>query len=330
MSNRRTLLACLLLTLLLAAAAVWAMMVGRLTLPLSTVWQGITGEGSTMEQHIVRMIRLPRVLTAILVGAALAVSGAVFQSISRNVLGSPDVIGFTTGAATGAILQIVLFDGGPLAIVLSAMAGGMATALLVWSLARHQGTVKGYRLILMGIGAGAVLSAFNGLLLVKGDLDNAVMANLWLAGSTSGRNWLHVLPVAVAVVVLVPVIALCARELNIMKMGDDVASQLGVRVERIRLLMTFCAVVLAAVATSAAGPVAFIALVAPQLVLRLTGSARLPVFSAALMGGCLLLVADILSQARPFDLTLPVGLMTGVLGGLYLLVLLLRTPSQAH
>ncbi|EFA4157687.1 TPA: iron chelate uptake ABC transporter family permease subunit [Escherichia coli] len=318
---------CAALALLLGGMGLYALLVGRFMLPVEAAFQALRGEGDPTAQHIVRMIRLPRILTAILVGFALGVSGALFQSVSKNVLGSPDVIGFTTGAATGAIIQIILFKGSPVAIVLSAMAGGFATALLVYYLARHYGVVKGKRLVLMGIGVGAVLSALNALLLVKGDIDNAVTATLWLAGTTQGRNWYHVAPVALSLLVLLPAIVLHTRAINIMAMGDDIASQLGVRVERTRRTVTFFAVTLAAVATSATGPIAFIALIAPQLALRLTRTSGLPVFSAGLAGSCLLLGADILTQIQPLALTLPVGLMTGIIGGVYLLILLLRMPS---
>ncbi|CAI1010418.1 FecCD family ABC transporter permease [Serratia fonticola] len=324
MSVNRAVLVCLALASLLLVAAAFALTVGRFTLPVSSVLQAIAGEGNPMAQQIVRAIRLPRVLTAVLVGCALGISGAIFQSVSRNALGSPDVIGFTTGAATGAIVQIVLFNGNTVAIVLSAMAGGLATSLLVYWLAHHHGVVKGYRLILMGIGVGAVLSALNGLLLVKGDIDNAVMATLWLAGTTQGRNWLHVIPVAASIALLLPVVLICTRGLNIMTMGDEVAHQLGVRVDLTRKIMTFCGVILAAVATSAAGPIAFIALMAPQLAIRLTRNSNLPVVSAGLVGGCLLLGADMVAQIQPSGLMMPVGLMTGMIGGGYLLALLLR------
>ncbi|POT58304.1 Fe(3+)-siderophore ABC transporter permease [Citrobacter amalonaticus] len=318
---------CLTLAALLCLGGIWALMVGRFMLPVESVLQALMGEANPTAQKIVTMIRLPRVLTAILVGFALGVSGSIFQSVSKNVLGSPDIIGFTTGAATGAIVQIILFSGNPVAIVLSAMAGGLVTALLVYCLARHYGVVKGNRLVLMGIGVGAVLSALNALLLVKGDIDNAVTATLWLAGTTQGRSWYHVAPVACSLLVLIPVIMVHTRAINMIAMGDDIASQLGVRVERTRRTVTFCAVTLAAVATSAAGPIAFIALIAPQLALRLTKTSGIPVISAGLAGSCLLLGADLMTQIQPLALTLPVGLMTGIIGGVYLLILLLRTPS---
>ncbi|WP_312838572.1 FecCD family ABC transporter permease [Pantoea piersonii] len=315
------------LTLLLCVTGVYALMTGHFELSAESVLQALVGEGDPTAQQIVRMIRLPRVLTAVLVGFALGISGAIFQSVSKNVLGSPDVIGFTTGAATGAIVQIILFDGSPIAIVLSAIAGGLSTALLVYYLARHYGVVKGNRLVLMGIGVGAILGALNALLLVKGDIDNAVTATLWLAGTTQGRNWYHVASVAFTILALLPAILIQVRAMNIMALGDDTAGQLGVRVERTRRIVTFFAVTLAAVSTSAAGPIAFIALIAPQLALRLTKTSGTPVLSAGLAGSCLLSGADLITQIQPFALTIPVGLMTGIIGGSYLLFLLLRSPS---
>ncbi|MQL48846.1 iron chelate uptake ABC transporter family permease subunit [Photorhabdus khanii] len=312
--------------LLIMVLALFSMTIGKFNITIEQIITIFWGPGSgSVSEKIIMDIRLPRVLTAIFVGAALGVSGAVFQSISRNALGSPDVIGFTTGAATGAIIQIVLFDNNAVQIAIAAVAGGTLTAAVVYLLSLKSGAIGGYRLILTGIGVGSVLSALNGLLLVKGNLDNAVMANLWLAGSLNARTWVHVFPVLTGVVLLVPLVLFMARKLSIIEMGDDIACQLGVRVERVRLIMIFCAVVLAALATGAAGPIAFVALAAPQLVVRLTRSRNMPVISAALMGACLLLSADLLTQLLPLRAAVPIGLMTGLIGGIYLIWLLTRS-----
>ncbi|AKH62390.1 MULTISPECIES: iron chelate uptake ABC transporter family permease subunit [Photorhabdus] len=312
--------------LLIMVLALFSMTIGKYNITIEQIITIFWGRGSgTISEKIIMDIRLPRVLTAIFVGAALGVSGAVFQSISRNALGSPDVIGFTTGAATGAILQIVLFDNSAVQVAIAAVAGGTLTAVVVYLLSLKSGAIGGYRLILTGIGVGSVLSALNGLLLVKGNLDNAVMANLWLAGSLNARTWIHVFPVLMGVVLLVPLVLFMARKLGIIEMGDDIASQLGVRVERVRFIMIFCAVVLAALATGAAGPIAFVALAAPQLVVRLTRSRNMPVISAALMGACLLLSADLFTQLLPLRAAVPIGLMTGLIGGIYLIWLLTRS-----
>ncbi|MCX8997369.1 iron chelate uptake ABC transporter family permease subunit [Rhizobiaceae bacterium BDR2-2] len=316
----------LLLVVLSPALATFAITLGRIHIPFADVMAILSGGGDGgIQQQIVFNIRLPRVLTAIFVGAALGVSGAVFQSVSRNALGSPDVIGFTTGAATGALVQIVFLGGGPLAVALSAVAGGMLTAATVYLLSIRNGATGGYRLVLIGIGAGATLTALNGLMLVKGDLDNAVAANLWLAGSLNARTWQHVFPVMAGCVVIIPLVGLAAARLALIEMGDDLAVQLGVNVERTRIAMIFCAVLLAGLATGAAGPIAFVALAAPQLVVRLTGSRGVPVISAAAMGACLLVLADVLTQIVPVRFVLPIGRMTGIVGGLYFVWLLTRS-----
>lgn len=312
-------------TLVLGAVAI---SVGTIDIPLREVVGALVGgsEGGTVEK-VIREIRLPRLVTAVFVGASLGLSGAVFQSVSRNALGSPDVIGFTTGAATGALVQIVVFDGGGFQVSLAAVSGGLLTALTIYLLSVKAGVTGGYRLVLTGIGVGSVLSALNGLMLVKGDLDNAITANLWLAGSLNARTWLHAAPVMIGVVIILPLVGLLAKRLTISEMGDDLASQLGVRVERTRLAAIGCAVLLAALATAAAGPIAFVALAAPQLVVRLTRVRAVPVVSAAAMGAFLLVLADLISQTLPMQVNVPIGRMTGIVGGIYLIWLLTRTKQ---
>lgn len=280
--------------------------------------------GNAMAERVVWGLRLPRVVTAACVGAALGMAGAIFQSISRNALGSPDIIGFTTGAATGAIIQIILFGADPVAVSLSAALSGMATAALVFLLALKGRTTGGYRLVLVGIGVGTTLSGVNTVLLVASDLDRSVSAQIWLAGSLSARSWSHAVPAVLGLLLIVPVALWHARRLALLEMGDDAASQLGVSVERTRLAMVMTAVGLTALATAAAGPIAFIALAAPQLARRLCRSPDVPLLPGAAMGAVLLLAADLVSQRFPSGLNLPVGLTTGLLGGCYLLWRLTR------
>ncbi len=313
------------LFLLMISLAFLALTTGKFPIEFSTLIDIVVGQSEGgIKEKIVMDIRLPRLLTAMGVGATLGISGAIFQSISRNVLGSPDVIGFTTGAATGALLQIIIFNGTVVDIAISTLIGGMATALIVYLLSLKNGVMSGYTMILVGIGIGAILHAFNGLLLVKGNIDNAIMANLWLAGSLNARTWQHVYPTFIGLLILVPLILFYAKSLTLMEMGDDMAQQLGVHVGRVRWVMIFSAVLLASLATASAGPIAFVALAAPQLVIRLSQSGKLPIVGSALMGSLLLLSADVLSQNLPINITMPVGLMTGVIGGLYLLWLLTR------
>ncbi|WP_217904809.1 FecCD family ABC transporter permease [Marinobacter lutaoensis] len=316
------------LSLLTLAGLLVSLSVGQVEIGPDRIVRILAGtDPDAMARRILLDIRLPRGLTAVFVGAALAVSGAVFQSVSRNALGSPDLIGFTTGAASGAIVQIVFFRSGAAGVMVAAVAGGLLTAVVVYALAARRRVVGSYRLVLVGIGMGSILSALNGLMLAKGALDNAIMANLWLAGSLSARNWGHVVPVMLGCILLIPVIVLLARQLSLVEMGDDLAAQLGVRVERVRLVMVLCAVILAALATGAAGPIAFIALAAPQLAGRLTPAGRLPVMVAAAMGALLMVIADLIGHVLPLGVSLPIGRLTGVVGGLYLIWLLSRSRT---
>ncbi len=323
--HRRGLGLNLMLAGLLVAGAIAALLQGRIPVSPADLWQLLTGAApGRAVAHAVFDIRLPRLLVTLGAGAALGASGAVFQSIARNPLGSPDVIGFTAGAASGALLQIIAFGGTGADVVPAAMAGALLTGAGVYLLARKNGRVGAHRLVLTGIGVGAMLSALNALLLVKGDLDAAISANLWLAGSVEGRNWGHVWPLWAGLALLLPAMLFGMRPLALMAMGDDLAGPLGVAVERVRGGMLLAALLLVALATSAAGPIAFVALAAPQLAQRLGRTVEQPLFGAALMGALLLTGADLLTRVLPVGAVLPVGQVTGVLGGLYLIWLLTR------
>ncbi|EEQ94583.1 iron chelate uptake ABC transporter family permease subunit [Brucella intermedia] len=316
----RPLMICCLLLAAILLLAVFHIATGTMSFSSFQVISSLVGgSDNATADRIIQRVRLPRLVTALFVGASLGMAGAIFQSISRNALGSPDVIGFTTGAATGAIAQIILFNAGPLETALSAVASGMAAAVLVFMLAVKGRRTGGYRLILVGIGVGAILSGINTVLLVAGDLDQAASAQLWLSGSLNTRSWAHVVPAMVGFAVTVPLALHYAKSVNILEMGDDAACQLGIQPERTRLAMVLVAVTLTSVATASAGPISFVALAAPQLARRLTASSNVPLISGALMGATLLVVADLLSQHVPFGIKMPIGLTTGLLGGLYLL-----------
>ncbi|MGY4914253.1 FecCD family ABC transporter permease [Streptomyces sp. 900116325] len=279
------------------------------------------GHGTFQQEFIVTDLRLPRVLVGLLVGAALGVGGAVFQTISRNPLGSPDVLGFGQGATVGALTVIVLFEGGAAAVAGGAVVGGLVTGIVVYLLAWKRG-MHGYRLVLVGIGSAAMLTAAAQYLITKANLVDATRAVVWMTGSLDGRDWAQVWPLLVVCGLLIPLVLGHGRALRMMEMGDDAAYALGVRVERTRLVLMGCAVLLVAVATAAAGPIAFVSLSAPQLARRLTRSPGPNLAPAALMGAALLLVADWIAMDAFGDRQLPVGVVTGVLGGCYLLWLL--------
>lgn len=320
--HRRSLGVSVVLVGVLLALSVAGLLIGDYALSVPQSLQALVGRGpDPLAAYFVQEQRAPRVVCAVLVGAALAVSGSIFQSLSGNPLGSPDLIGFTAGAATGALLQIIVFGGGTTAVSMAALVGGFVTAALIYLLAWRDG-LTGYRLVLVGIGIAAMLSAVNSLLVVRASLTAAQTAAQWLAGSFNAASWSDVAVVGGALVLLLPGAVGLSRQLAMMTMGDDLAHGLGIRVERARLGLIVIAVALVAMATAVCGPIAFIALAAPQLARRVTRSTTACLGPAALMGGALVLASDLIAQRLFAPTQLAVGIVSGALGGIYLVWLL--------
>ncbi|MEV4114695.1 iron chelate uptake ABC transporter family permease subunit [Nonomuraea sp. NPDC049695] len=302
------------------AVTVAAISTGEFTVPVPDIVSALFGQGTPVAELIVSKLRAPRVVTGLLVGAAFGVSGAIFQSLTRNPLGSPDFIGLTAGASTGGIVAVVA-GGSAMTIASGALAGCVVTAALVYAMA-FRGGVQGYRLVLVGIGANALLLAVNSYLLTRANINDAATAGSWLTGSLSGRGWDHAVPVGLALAVLLPVCAFVARPMRMIEMGDDAAKAMGIRVEVVRAAAITVGVLLSGVATAAAGPVVFVALAAPQLARRLTRSPGVTMGASALMGAVLLTAADLAAQRVLAPTQLPVGVLTAAIGGTYLTLLL--------
>jgi iron complex transport system permease protein len=319
----RTAVVCLILLLGTAAVGTGTLATGDYPLPVADVIRTLLGQGTPAADFIVTTLRLPRLLTGLLVGGSLGVSGALLQSLSGNPLGSPDIIGFTSGAATGALVVITVLGGDSRAISAGAVLGGLGTSLLVYLLALRRGG-PGLRLILVGIGVSAMLVSTNYYLITRANLQTALAAQVWLTGSLNGRGWEQVWPAGLAVAVLLPVALGYGRRLALLELGDETAGALGVPVQRSRLALLVVSVALAAVATAVAGPIGFVALSAPHLARRLTRSAGPPLLAAALLGALLLASSDLLTQRVFAPAPLPVGITTGAIGGLYLAWLLVH------
>lgn len=315
-----------LLAMLALALAVFATGLGTLPLSLSdTIW-ALSGHGAPRVAMIVIDWRLPRIVMALIIGAALGMSGAIFQSLIRNPLGSPDVIGFNTGAYTGVLVTIILFHGDSVMITLGALTGGLATAVVVYLLSWQQG-IQGFRLIMIGIAVSAMLTAFNMWLMITASLETVMSAALWGAGSLNGMIWSRAVPSAAACVAGMLLCLGLARHVRMMEMGDDMAGALGLSVGRTRLWLMVVGVMLIAAATAATGPVVFIALAAPQIAQRLCRTRSMTLVTSAWTGALLLLAADAVAQHLFSPFSLPVGIITVCLGGLYMLWLLLRDGS---
>ncbi|MFD7461175.1 MULTISPECIES: FecCD family ABC transporter permease [unclassified Streptomyces] len=319
----RAVAVCVLVMAGTAGVGVLALGTGEYGISPADVVRTLLGNGSRRTDFVVGRLRLPRLLTGILVGAALGLSGALFQSLTRNPLGSPDIVGFTYGSATGGLLVVLVAGGSGGQIAVGAVGGGLATAVLVYVLAWRHG-VHGYRLVLVGIGVSALLQGVNAYLLAKARFAHAAQAMVWLNGSLNGRGWHDVRPAAIGLLLVLPLVALAAGGLRVLEMGDDLAGGLGVSVQRTRLAVLVLATAACAVATAAAGPIPFVALIAPQLARRLTRAPGPNLAAATCTGALLVVTADFAAQRIHETAQLPVGVVTAVIGGLYLGLLLRR------
>lgn len=311
-----------------AAAAAFTASVALGEFPLSPgdVLAALVGAGDRTTGFIVYDLRLPRALTAALVGIALGIAGTIFQDLARNPLVAPDVIGITAGASLAAVGLVILGDvGGGLSVSVAALTGALITGCALYLLS-WRGGVHGYRLVLVGIGLTALLNAGIYYVLARGQIFEVSQAYVWLVGSLNGRGWEHVWPLAAGVGALAPVALALARRLGALQLGDELARSLGVGVERTRLALLAIAIALTAVAVSAAGPIAFVAFIAPHLARRIGRSvAPASVLAlAAAAGALLVLAADLIGRELLSASEIPVGIVTALIAAPYFLYLLRR------
>jgi ABC-type enterobactin transport system permease subunit len=312
-----------------------AVSMGRGDFPIGVtdVLRTLAGLGEGPQQFVVLQLRAPRVVVGALVGLALGVAGALFQTFARNPLASPDTLGITSGASVGAVGAIVLAGGtlsggalGALGVPLAALLGALLTGGLLFLLAWRAG-IDGYRLVLIGIALWSVGGALVDWLLTNAEIYDAASAYVWITGSLNARTWDHALVLAVALAVLLPLALALGRVLAVLQFGDDTARGLGVRLPPAQAGVVLVAVACVAFAVSAAGPVTFVALVVPQIAVRLVRGARPPVLASGLLGAVLVVGADLVTRTLLPE-TLPVGILTALIGAPYLLWLLVRGRRQ--
>lgn len=322
-SRARYAAVCCVLTLLVLASLFTALVTGDITVPLPDVLSALLGGGDLGTHFVVVELRLPRALLATLTGLCFGMAGAVFQSLLRNPLASPDVIGISSGASTAAVLASMSFAASGLALSASALLGALVAGTAIYLLAWRKG-VDGARLVLVGVGVGTGLTSVVSYLMTRSDVTEAQTAFVWLVGSLNGRSWSQFWPLLIAAVPLVPLTLAASRNLPALQLGDDTANGLGARTERSRLALLACATGLAGVATAAAGPVGFVAFVCPPIARRLLPGQGAAVVPSALVGAALVCLADLAGQHLLPDTQLPVGVLTSIIGAPYLLWLLAR------
>lgn len=318
----RSLVVCAILATFALALTGWALTLGDYPLSLAQVWQALTDSDAGFARTVVMEWRAPRAVAAVIFGAALGASGAIFQSLTRNPLASPDVIGFSAGSFTGALIVLIVIGGTYVQVAAGAIAGGLATALLVYLLAWRRG-MQGFRLIIVGIAVSAMLTSFNTWLMLAADVEVAMSAAAWGAGSLNNAGWEQVLWGGGVIVVLLAALVALGPGLRQLELGDDAAKATGTSADPVRLTAMSIGVALIAAVTAAAGPIAFIALAAPQMARRIARTPGVSPAAAAALGSFLLTAADIVSQ-HLLPVALPVGIVTVVLGGGYLVWLIIH------
>lgn len=322
----RSVIVCVVLAVVIVAAGLASMTIGAYAVDFGAVLRAIVDPASDPDiRQVVLEWRLPRVLFAVLCGAALALAGGIFQSLTRNPLGSPDIIGFGIGAQFGVTLTMVLLELNTYMFkAAGALVGGLITALLVYLLASKNtasstNSVSSFRLIIVGIGVSAGLGSLTSWILISVSIEKAMMAATWGAGSLASLGFDQLIPAAIVFAIVTLLALPLNRTLPVLEMGDDAATALGVSPGRTRLAAMVFGVALVALVTAAAGPISFIALAAPQISQRLTRS-NTPMGTAPVMltGAALVVVSDTVAQL----VAVPVGVVTVSVGGIYLAWLL--------
>ncbi|WP_258566600.1 iron chelate uptake ABC transporter family permease subunit [Leucobacter luti] len=325
-TRRRWIAITALATAVLAGFAL-SLMLGRTVTPPQEVWAVLTGQSQSGAAFTVGELRLPRATLAVLAGFAFGIAGATFQTLLGNPLASPDILGVTSGAGAAAVFGILVLGLNESATSLIALGGALATAAAIFLLA-NRGGFAGMRFILIGIGLAAILQSVTSYLLSRAAEWDMQRAMQWLTGSLTGATWAQVLPLALASVVLLPVLLWRSRDLELLRLGTDTAQGLGVSVGWVRIVLIVAAVALLAFATAACGPVMFVAFMAGPIAARVVGSGGSLLLPAGLMGALLVLVSDHVGQFLLGGRT-PVGVVTGVLGAPTLIFLLIQLNRKA-
>lgn len=291
------------------------------------VWRTLLGGGDRAQSYVIFQVRAPRLVMALLVGAALGAAGALLQALVRNPLASPDLLGISGGSGVAAVFALlVLGVGGPL-LAVAAFIGGLVVAAFLLLAGRHRSD-GGYRLILAGVGVAFLCTAITSFLMVRAQVELAQAALIWLTGSLASTPWWNVLTVLVVLVAALPAVIASARWLPIVQMGAPTAASLGVRASRVRIVVVLTAVLLTAVTCAFVGPISFIALCAPAIARPLLGHGAIGVGASAAIGAALLAGADIVAQFAIPGYSVPVGVVTGALGAVFLLWLLATSKGR--
>ncbi len=318
----------LVLVAIILGLALLSLMLGNKFYGLGDVISVLSGNDIEGATFAIMKIRLPRMLAGLFVGMAFGVAGCIFQTILRNPLASPDIIGVSTGCSVGAVLSILIFGLSGMAVSVVSLISGLVVATIIYLLSRGS-AFSGGRLILIGIGMQAFLNAIISYILLKGNQYEISSAIRWLNGSLNGISLTYMPVLIIVVVVFVVLACMLTRPLQILELGDEFAISLGVRVNYIRIVLMLSSVVLIAFGTSVTGPIAFVAFLSAPIGSRLVGGGMPKIMASGFVGAILVMSADLIGQFF-FSTRFPVGVITGLIGAPYMLYLLVLTNKKGN
>lgn len=321
--RRRTALSLVIVAAVGVTTLVLAVSVGSYAIPLDRFWQVLTGQGTGFDHTVVLEWRMPRGVTALAVGACLGLSGALLQTVTRNPLASPDLIGISGGAYTAVLILLVYVGSQWELVVPAALIGALIVAAVLFSVSGGRSTQSGSRFLLAGVALAALLGGINSWIILSASLESAMTAATWGAGSLAASTWQTVFLSTAALAVGSVLSSLAVRRIKVHTLGDDLATSLGSAPRTLRIQLIVISVMLAAIATALCGPIGLLPLVAPPIARALVRTSEAPLALSTLVAAVLLAMADLLAQhALPGGP--PAGLVTTVLGGIYLMFVLLR------
>lgn len=326
--RRRWMLVTVSLAVLAFALCCAMLMLGNTIYPLPDVLRALTGEKIQGVSFAVSTIRLPRMLAGLLAGFAFGIAGYVFQTMLRNPLANPNVIGITSGSSAAAVFCIAILQTSGAVVSVAAVVAGLVTTLFIYMLSRGKSFSIG-RLILTGIGIQAMLDAVISYLLLISSEKDIPSALRWLTGSLNGSQLDELPPLLILVLIGTPIVLMLGRHLDMLELGEQAASSLGVSTDRTRIALIVSAVCMVAMATATTGPIAFVSFLAGPIARRLVGVGFSNVLPAGLVGVNLVLAADLIGQFA-FTYRFPVGVITGLIGAPYLVFLLIRMNQRGE
>lgn len=320
--RRRFLTVTLILAVLALMLCGTMLMLGNTIYPVKDVISVLLGEQVKGASFAVETIRLPRMIAGVFAGFAFGAGGYVFQTMLRNPLANPNVIGITAGSSATAVFCIIVLHASNTVVSIASIIGGLATVLIIYGLSKGASFSIG-RLILIGIGIQAMLNAVISYLMLIGKTHDIPTAMRWLSGSLNGAKMENLYPFVLIVCIVMPILIFLSRQLEMLELGEQAATSLGINTNKARLILIISSVIMIAIATATTGPIAFVAFLSGPIAKKLVGVGFSNIIPAGLTGVILVLAADLIGQFA-FVARYPVGVITGILGAPYLIFLLIR------